>query len=136
MVDKKTGRYIIIFPVFNSHEVYHADTLAQVREKIEYFTQNEEDVSRVKVFELKREIDVKAMFKGRAGRNINMTIDDSLPEGVTEEEYKTLEDFIEKLADRPSSEIISERNQAFKKKNEAVITQGKKLLEKRRKQEK
>lgn len=87
-------KYIVIYPVTVGTENYFFDTLEEVKQNIEEFitADSDEEKEKVHVYEIRREIDVKALLKGRAGRNIKVTVDDSLPEGVSEEEYRILEE--------------------------------------------
>lgn len=62
-----TKRYVVVYPVFAGSENYFFDTLEEVIQNIEDFTiaDSEDEKAHVKVYEIKREIDVKTLLSGR-----------------------------------------------------------------------
>lgn len=55
--------YIVVFPVFNSEEVYYVDTLELAKQKIEDFCISQKEIDEARVFEITKKIDVKELFK-------------------------------------------------------------------------
>jgi hypothetical protein len=67
-----TKRYMVVYPVFISSEVYYFDTLAEVKQHIEDFTieDSDEEKAVVRVFEIQTEIDVKSLLERKNGLNV------------------------------------------------------------------
>lgn len=54
--------YIVVYTAFNAEEVYYFETLEQVKQNIEYMTESQTEIDKVRVF-VGDEIDVKSVFK-------------------------------------------------------------------------
>jgi hypothetical protein len=55
-------QYIVIFEVFNSEEVYYCENLDRVKQLIEEMTITKEEKQKVRVFELKSEIELNTPY--------------------------------------------------------------------------
>lgn len=54
--------YILIFPIFNSEEVYYCESLEKVKQTIEDTNISQEEIQQVRVFKIEKEINAKRLF--------------------------------------------------------------------------
>lgn len=112
--DEKTEtQYIVIFDLSSQEEVYYCDTLARVKEKIEYMTLSKDEKQKVRVFEVENEIDVHGLF---------------LHDEV-EEVFNAYDETLESLSQKSQPKI----NEGRKKAREENIARVKAEIEKIRK---
>jgi hypothetical protein len=56
-------KYIVVFDVFISNEVYYCDTLEEVKQTIDQVAMPEEiEKGKVRIFKIEKEINLKSLF--------------------------------------------------------------------------